>query len=303
MNFSELRSCLLDLSQPLPKRTHAAFHLRTLGSSEAVGAIAEALLQRKDSELMRHELAYILGQMQNEQACPVLTKIVQDVDDDILVRHEAAEALGAIGKLESKEVLEAFLDDPAPEVRDTCRLSVDLITWRNSSSTSSSSSSSEFKSVDPAPAADDANISVDELTKTLLDESQGLFIRYRAMFALRNRNTDECALALVKALADGSALVRHEIAYVLGQMQRACAVPGLAKVLQDASEHRMVRHEAAEALGAIGTPEAEEILKPYAHDEEQVVRESCDVALDTMEYWNKDFPDAMATSQAAVSST
>lgn len=42
----------------------------------------------------------------------------------------------------------------------------------------------------------------------------------------------------------------------------------------------MVRHEAAEALGAIATPECQELLRKFAKDEEQVVRESCEVAID-----------------------
>ena len=40
-----------------------------------------------------------------------------------------------------------------------------------------------------------------------------------------------------------------------------------------------VRHEAAEALGAIGTIRAIEVLREYAGDEEEIVRESCWVAL------------------------
>jgi HEAT repeat protein len=44
----------------------------------------------------------------------------------------------------------------------------------------------------------------------------------------------------------------------------------------------MVRHEAAEALGSIATPEVLTTLKAHASPEEQsrVVRESCEVALD-----------------------
>ena len=40
-----------------------------------------------------------------------------------------------------------------------------------------------------------------------------------------------------------------------------------------------MRHEAAEALGAIGTARAIEVLREYAGDEEEIVRESCWVAL------------------------
>lgn len=47
----------------------------------------------------------------------------------------------------------------------------------------------------------------------------------------------------------------------------------------------MVRHEAAEALGGIATPEVFPHLKEWAarEDAPRVVRESCEVALDMYE--------------------
>ena len=51
------------------------------------------------SALLRHELAYVLGQMQMDEALPTLKKILSDLNEHVMVRHEAAEALGAIGKL------------------------------------------------------------------------------------------------------------------------------------------------------------------------------------------------------------
>lgn len=47
----------------------------------------------------------------------------------------------------------------------------------------------------------------------------------------------------------------------------------------------MVRHEAAEALGAIGSTEALELLREYAEDPSRVVKESCVIALDAADYW------------------
>lgn len=50
----------------------------------------------------------------------------------------------------------------------------------------------------------------------------------------------------------------------------------------------MVRHEAAEALGSIGKDECLAVLQQYRADVEQVVKESCEVALDMLEYENSD---------------
>lgn len=50
-----------------------------------------------------------------------------------------------------------------------------------------------------------------------------------------------------------------------------------------------VRHEAAEALGAIGGEKAEKILNLFLGDDEKVITESCEVALDAMDYWANEF--------------
>ena len=94
-----------------------------------------------------------------------------------------------------------------------------------------------------------------------------------------------------------SALFRHEIAYVLGQIQHDACVAQLTENLEDVHESPMVRHECAEALGSIATEECMNILKNYLHDNERVVKESCVVALDMCEYENSDdfqYADTMA---------
>lgn len=78
---------------------------------------------------------------------------------------------------------------------------------------------------------------------------------------------------------------RHEIAFVFGQLLSSYSVPALLKVLQNNEESDMVRHEAAEALGGIATPEVLPYLKEWMNrpDAPRVVRESCQVAIDMWE--------------------
>lgn len=116
-----------------------------------------------------------------------------------------------------------------------------------------------------------------------------MFKRYQAMFTLRNINSDESALALASGLdCQDSALFRHEIAFVLGQMQKPVTVEKLAQALALKTENEMVRHECAEAIGAIATDQANEILKNYLSDDQRVVRESAIVALDVSDYNNSE---------------
>ena len=60
----------------------------------------------------------------------------------------------------------------------------------------------------------------------------------------------------------------------------------------------MVRHEAAEALGGIATPEVLPHLREWMTrtDSPQAVRESCQVAIDMWEVSWDSFSDVQATS-------
>ncbi len=99
-------------------------------------------------------------------------------------------------------------------------------------------------------------------------------------------------LPLTTGLADDSALLRHEVAYCLGQRQDPASVQLLKDTLANPNEHPMyataavlvvvgvgvyegvtlayvthrVRHEAAEALGAIATDDCLVPLKQHQHD-------------------------------------
>lgn len=141
-----------------------------------------------------------------------------------------------------------------------------------------------YASVDPSPPAESKDIT--NLTEILLNEDEKLFERYRAIFSLRNIQTIESINALGKGLKCKSALFRHEIAFVLGQIQNECSIKVLTENLQNTNENEMVRHECAEALGAIATDKCIEILNQYLNDEKPVVKESCIVALDMCEYEN-----------------
>lgn len=177
------------------------------------------------------------------------------------VRHEAGEALGAIATPECLEPLRRYEDDACLEVAQTCQLALQRMDFLTSqASKAETNGSSPYLSVDPTPPAP-ADTPTEQLRTCLLDENARIFDRYRAMFALRNRGGTEAVDALSAALLTSkSALLKHEVAYVLGQMQDAHAVDMLQKSLENSGENAMVRHEAAEALGSIASPECLELL-------------------------------------------
>ncbi|XP_029356462.1 deoxyhypusine hydroxylase [Echeneis naucrates] len=270
----------------LTRRFRALFTLKNLGGAEAIEWISKAFTDQ--SALLKHELAYCLGQMQDKRAIPTLTAVLKDTQQEPMVRHEAGEALGAIGDPVVLDLLKVYSQDPVIEVAETCQLAVRRLEWLQSGGDkqveNGSTDNNPYCSVDPAPPA--VSKSLSELRATLLDESLPLFERYRAMFALRNLGSEEAVLALGDGLQCSSALFRHEIGYVLGQMQHPAAVPALSAALESSSENPMVRHEAAEALGSIGKDDCLAVLERYRGDRERVVKESCEVALDMLEYEN-----------------
>lgn len=268
---------LLDAGQPLQARFRALFTLRGLGGAGAIAWIARGFAD--DSALLKHELAYCLGQMQDARAVPVLAAVLRDAGQEPMVRHEAGEALGAIGDPSVLDLLKQYSTDPVTEVAETCQLAVRRLEWLQQGA---EPAAGPYLSVDPAPPAEERDVG--RLREALLDEARPLFDRYRAMFALRNAGGEEAALALAEGLGCRSALLRHEVGYVLGQLRHEAAVPQLAAVLARAAENPMVRHECAEALGAIAQPACLEALRAHAADPERVVRESCEVALDLYEH-------------------
>ena len=165
--------------------------------------------------------------------------------------------------------------------------------------------SPDYPTIDPAPASQGPSTaqSIPALRAQLLDTHLPLFERYRAMFALRDHGarSKDAVLALADGFTDGSALFRHEIAYIFGQLCSPYSIPSLLEVLRNSTEEEMVRHEAAEALGGIASdgvdPDGEAdlpeggvlaVLREWAvkADAPQVVRESCQVAIDMWEYEN-----------------
>lgn len=303
--LSALEASLLNASGnvPLHNRFRSLFTLKALKNEDAVKIISKGFAD--ESALLKHELAYCLGQMKQPSALPVLETVLTNEKEDPMVRHEAAEAMGAISSEASIPVLKKYVNDPERTVRETCEIALAKIEWDNSEEgrrhedEREKAESLAYTSIDPAPPTskllsgkpapqDLAEDNVKDLQAKLVDTRLPLFERYRAMFALRNIGTPAAVDALASGFSDDSALFKHEIAFVFGQLLSTHSVPALLKVLENSSESDMVRHEAAEALGGIATPEVLPHLKEWMNrdDSPRVVKESCQVALDMWEYEN-----------------
>lgn len=139
-----------------------------------------------------------------------------------------------------------------------------------------------------------ADSQVQTLRKIITSEQEPLARRFRALFSLKylaslqppTEQTVPAIEAIAAAFSSPSALLKHELAYCLGQSRHDAAVAPLRHVLQDKQEDTMCRHEAAEALGALGDKGSLALLKDLRDDaqEPDVIRETCDIAVDRIEW-------------------
>ena len=296
---------LADATAPASRRCNAVFALRSLNTADAERALIDALAMPKydkSEALVRHEIAFALGQMTSSRATATLAKTLARVDEHGMTRHECAEALGAIGNDDAVEALRIASRDDAREVRETAALALRKLAVARERSgarrgnakervgATTTTSDSPFATVDPVPAMSSA-IAFDDLREIVMNDDEEMYARYGAMFALRNKSyasaeaTRQCADVLGDTLrTSASALLKHEVCYVLGQLQcaSASAREALVRCLGDVDEHPMVRHEAAEALGSIADASTEAILRQYLRDDDEIVAQSCEVALEIM---------------------
>lgn len=145
---------------------------------------------------------------------------------------------------------------------------------------------------DCSPSSDGQTIIA--LRKALVSESVPLARRFRALFSLKHHAclhpatplTLHAIHAIAAAFPSPSALLKHELAYCLGQTRNFAAVPYLRQVLEDRQEDPMCRHEAAEALGALGDGESLALLRSMRDDKKEagVVRETCEIAIGRIEW-------------------
>merc|ERR1719418_484691 len=112
--ISRIGLALNDVNRPLKERFRALFTLKNIGGKEAIEEISKAFQDK--SELLKHEVAYCLGQMGDKNAIPILSSVLQDLNQEPIVRHEAGEALGAIGDTSVLPMLIKIRDEDKVDV-------------------------------------------------------------------------------------------------------------------------------------------------------------------------------------------
>ncbi len=91
--LEDLQRDIIDESAPIAKRMRCCFLLKQIGGEAAVNSLSQGL--RSPSVLLAHECAYVMGQMQDHSAIPLLTNVLKDDKANPIVRHEVCILLHA----------------------------------------------------------------------------------------------------------------------------------------------------------------------------------------------------------------
>lgn len=161
---------------------------------------------------MKHEICYCLGQMdktpEHISKIQVFLEGIVEGDYPQIVVHEAVEALGNMSDENTVRLIEQYKNrnsDISEMVIETCELAQDLIKWNMATNMGETEGIDlkrlKFKTNDPAPPfnyqADQSYNDVARLSSIMLDNVNfSLFERYRAMFTLRELNTEESCRAI-----------------------------------------------------------------------------------------------------------
>lgn len=125
-------------------------------------------------------------------------------------------------------------------------------------------------------------VGVEEAKVILLDPSQPLDVRIRALYAVKQLKSFETARILMQAIdTTDSVLLQHELLYNIGQFGSDECLHALQEVALASEKYNEVsRHEAIEAIGAIAHETSLPFLDTLASDEMESapVRESCSIA-------------------------
>ena len=283
-------------------RHEVAFALGQMRAKAATATLISVLKNQREHGMTRHECAEALGAIADETSLEVLRDMRED-SKHREVRETASLALRRVeymvGSRDESTATSTTLNNSTGAIVGSKKESVGKVAGVHEQE------EEEYAySVDPVPAMDES-IETETLAEIILDDAADIWDRYAAMFALRNRaqktfglvkKTQEneqlvqlCSSTLGKTLRSEtvqSALLKHEICYVLGQLREdddnEIARKALFECLEDPNEHAMVRHEAAEAIGSRGGRGAEALLRKYLSCEDRIVSESCEVALDML---------------------
>lgn len=219
-------------------------------------------LQNDPNAIVRHEAAYILGELHDTRSVPILKNAIES-DSNKFVVHEAALALANLGNLgypESENIFQKLLEYPDPDVVDTAEICLQRLAMKIHNKTLNT----------------DTSVAIQDIS------NENKEVRIQASFGLMERSDEQSIDVLINALhREPSGIVKHEIIFSLGECISYKVVPELLNVLSY-DKNEFVIHETLLALATIGQESIETTIKEFVTHANRNISETAKIALDRL---------------------
>ena len=286
---------IIDKKSTVGKKYMAIFELKSLGDHERLIKGFEFL---SNSELLKHEISYALGQMTyTEKSADFLVKVMKDESEYPVVRHESAEALANFSSSEFLPLFNEYENSQVVELSDTCSISkIKSETFEKLSSLYGKRFSDTKEPAAPFTSKEleeklGETITSESILSYILNKETILFNKYRSIYFIRD-NFSSFSSVFSKLLKKENrnilgCLFKHEVFFILGQISDDCIflTPLIKECIEDQEENEIVRHEAISAFQSVS--DEKEFLAKFIEDKSRLVRESAIVALEVLEYWKE----------------
>ena len=302
MPFEECKEIYLSPNYNVLEKYSSILALKTHGNEEAAKILEQGYVNLGDSELLRHDVMYRIGQMKAKNSEKFLLEKINDKNEKSIVRHEAAEALSNLvdNKDQVIKELEKHWDSEDSLLKSTVRVAVPKLKTMNANSRYGKTFPGALEPAEPFNEEEicdylkNKGIEVPKGKDQLLESTQKQllssyddvdeFTKYRMMYFLRDVNTLKAREILSDLLSAKnrkvtSPLLRHELCFILGQINTSndkCITDALKAASIDESEHSVVRHEAI--LAFYDLTKDEEFIDQFLKHPDQLLRESVEVA-------------------------
>lgn len=263
-NLPSILECdkiLKDPDSKIWEKYDTLFILRTHNTNNSIKTLIKNYDNLKKSHLLKHEVAYILGQMKNPIAIDFLIKLLHDKKQGAVVRHEAGEALANFPE-EKKKILKELNKLKKNDI-SLIKSTINIAIKKLENYTKEKNNYNKYieGNIEPADPMSEKEIicflekinkKKENIFEILLNPKLDEFIRYRIIYYLRNLGDQNsikilCELLKVENRKFISPLMRHELCFILGQLSLKAKFDfvkeRLKLVFEDISELGVVRHE------------------------------------------------------------
>ena len=301
MPFEKCKAIYLAPSNNVVEKYLAILALKHYGNDAAAKVFEEGYENLGESELLRHDVMYWMGQMRACNSVKFLLDRMHDPNERSIVRHEAGEALANLLDIKEQIIpeLEKHWDSPDTLLKSTVRVAVPKLKTINENSRYGKKYGGTMEPAEPFDEKEvreyfkSQNLPDDKSKAELLElvhqqlkksyDEVDEFTKYRLMYFLRDTNNLRAKeilsdMLLAKNRNVTSPLMRHELCFILGQINNNenCIHAALKEASLDEEEHQVVRHEAI--LSFYDITKDEGFIDQFLTHSNQLIRESAELA-------------------------